>query len=104
MIKAVFYKKSGVFRGFHISGHAGFDVYGKDIVCAAVSSAAMLTVNLVTDHLNSDAEVTAKDNTVSLMLNETGGAPSDVIAALSEHIGMISEDHKGTIRVSVTEV
>ena len=28
-----------------IKGHAGYDVYGKDIVCAAVSSMAITTVN-----------------------------------------------------------
>ena len=33
MIKVVFER-----RGFEASGHANFDEYGKDIVCAAVSS------------------------------------------------------------------
>ena len=28
-----------------IKGHAGYDVYGKDIVCAAVSSIAITTIN-----------------------------------------------------------
>ena len=28
-----------------INGHAGYDVYGKDIVCAAVSSMAITTIN-----------------------------------------------------------
>ena len=28
-----------------IKGHAGYDVYGKDIVCAAVSSMAITTIN-----------------------------------------------------------
>ena len=28
-----------------IKGHAGYDVHGKDIVCAAVSSMAITTIN-----------------------------------------------------------
>lgn len=30
-----------------ISGHAGFDKYGKDIVCAAVSSTVLTTINAI---------------------------------------------------------
>ena len=38
MIDVTIYKdKSGYIRGYNVSGHAEYDVYGKDIVCAAVS-------------------------------------------------------------------
>ncbi len=30
-----------------ISGHAQYDVYGKDIVCAAVSSTVLTTINAI---------------------------------------------------------
>ncbi|NDL67919.1 ribosomal-processing cysteine protease Prp [Anaerotalea alkaliphila] len=33
--------------GFSMDGHAGFDVHGKDIVCAAVSALALNTVNSI---------------------------------------------------------
>ena len=46
MIKAVFYRNQDFdVTGFSISGHAGFDDYGKDIVCAAVSAMSSLVVN-----------------------------------------------------------
>ena len=35
--------------GFRMEGHAGFAEEGEDIVCAAVSSAAYLTVNTLTE-------------------------------------------------------
>lgn len=45
MIKVSFKKNNDKIYELVIRGHAGFDVYGKDIVCAAVSSIAITTVN-----------------------------------------------------------
>ena len=46
MISVTFHKAgSGEYKGFTCSGHAGFDVYGKDIVCASVSVLVINTVN-----------------------------------------------------------
>lgn len=36
-----------------LRGHSGFDVYGKDIVCSAISTASLTTVNLI-DKINSN--------------------------------------------------
>ena len=47
MIKANFIKKDGIITNIKMSGHAKYDEYGKDIVCAAVSSALTLTVNTI---------------------------------------------------------
>lgn len=49
MIKATFFKDSetGTYRGFSLSGHAGYDEYGKDIICASVSALAINTVNSI---------------------------------------------------------
>ena len=49
MIVAEFLKKNGNITGFKVSGHAGYDDIGKDIVCASVSSAVMMTANLITE-------------------------------------------------------
>lgn len=45
MIKVNVKKNNGIINELVIKGHAGYDVYGKDIVCAAVSSMAITTVN-----------------------------------------------------------
>ena len=43
MINVVAFAENGKYTGLKVSGHAGFDEEGKDIVCAAVS---VLTLNL----------------------------------------------------------
>ena len=45
-------KKNEKLYEINISGHSGYDTIGKDIVCSAVSSSFILTVNLL-DKLNS---------------------------------------------------
>lgn len=45
MIKAIFYQKDGITFGFSVTGHAGYDESGKDIVCAGVSALVINTIN-----------------------------------------------------------
>lgn len=46
MTTVTFYKtKVGEYTGFTCKGHVGFDNYGKDIVCAAVSALVINTIN-----------------------------------------------------------
>ncbi len=37
MIKVKIFKNDGFIQRYSMLGHAGFDVYGQDIVCAAIS-------------------------------------------------------------------
>ncbi len=45
MIKVSVKKNNEKINELVIKGHAGYDVHGKDIVCAAVSSMAITTIN-----------------------------------------------------------
>lgn len=45
MIKAIFYQKDGITFGFSVTGHAGYDESGKDIVCAGVSALVINAIN-----------------------------------------------------------
>lgn len=45
MIKVSILKANNHIKNIEISGHSEYDVYGKDIVCAAVSSITTTTVN-----------------------------------------------------------
>ena len=39
--------QAGIYNGLFVKGHAGFDEYGKDIVCAAVSVLVINTLNSI---------------------------------------------------------
>ena len=47
MIKVNVKKNNDNISELVIKGHAGYDVHGKDIVCAAVSSTMLCTVNAI---------------------------------------------------------
>ena len=47
MIKIAFYSKDNSYIGIQIAGHAGYAPSGKDIVCSAVSSLYISTVNAI---------------------------------------------------------
>ena len=54
MIKINLKYNDELIESISISGHANFDVYGKDIVCASVSSIVITSVNAII-RLNSDS-------------------------------------------------
>ena len=51
MIRVEFTKSGELLTSFSVSGHAGYDDYGHDIVCASVTSAVQLTANGITEVL-----------------------------------------------------
>ena len=46
MIKVKLTKNNNYYKGIIITGHANYDDFGKDIVCASVSSTIITSVNI----------------------------------------------------------
>ncbi len=92
MIRSVFYRKNGLFYGFHVSGHAECGDYGHDIVCAGVSSAVMLTVNTVQEFIKADSDVLVRHNAVALKLKNPrqDSAARACVFSLMEHLKHLS--------------
>ena len=44
MTKITFFKKKDNYLGFEVKGHTGKDEYGKDLLCAQLSTVAQLAV------------------------------------------------------------
>ncbi len=105
MIEAAFICANRRVAGFTVSGHAGYADSGKDIVCAAVSSAVQLTANGITEILHFPAEVSAKGDAVSL--HTSGELPAGVQAMLDAfrlHMELLREDYPKFIRIRYLEV
>jgi uncharacterized protein YsxB (DUF464 family) len=67
MIKITFFKNNQFLIGFEISGHSGYATEGSDIVCAAVSSMAQMTVVGLT-HVNNFKLNVKKDSKKGYLL------------------------------------
>lgn len=101
MIIAKFYKNGkDKLLGFEITGHAGFDNSGLDIVCASVSSAAMMTCNTITEIFKLDAKVVVDENTLMLKLvNDETGDGDKLLLGLMLHMTCLSQDYPKCIKV-----
>jgi hypothetical protein len=66
MIKINLKYENNLIEFISITGHAGFDIYGKDIVCASVSSIVITSVNAIV-RLKNDS--ISYDNSNGLSIN-----------------------------------
>ncbi len=102
MIRAVFFR-SGSLRGFELSGHAGSGVYGSDIVCAAVSSAAYMAANTVTEVLSVEADADVRDGYMKFSFSSGNSAAEAVLDGLELHLRELEKEYPKKLKV-ITEV
>jgi len=101
MIQAFFTVMEGRYTGFSVSGHSEMNKPGKDILCAAVSSAVEMAANTITEVLKVKASVNVEENRISLVLPKDASSEdaSNVIAGLRLHLALLSKDYPGRIKV-----
>ena len=104
MIKAVFYLSSKHYRGFDICGHADWADEGKDIVCASVSSAVLLTCNTVTDFFKADSAASCKGNKIRLRINKPDDRTDALLRSLRVHLRNLGKEYGNTITITLSEV
>ena len=105
MISVTFKSHGGVLRGFKISGHSDYSEQGSDIVCAAVSSAAIMAANTVTEIQRLNAEVAEKDGFLKLDLSQNEAEQAGVtLDGLRLHLNALAGVYPQYITVNISEV
>ena len=87
--------------GFEISGHSsmdGDDEIGK-IVCAAVSSAAYMAANTVTDIIGDKAEIFVDDAVMRFYVKNPSVCTVKVLEGLRLHLTELSEQYGSNITI-----
>jgi uncharacterized protein YsxB (DUF464 family) len=85
--------------GFEISGHSGFALEGSDIVCAAISSAAIMAANTVTEIIGGKADITENEGYLRFSLIDTDVESVKVLEGLRLHLMQISEQYPDNIKI-----
>ena len=99
MIRASFRFSARGAAAFTVKGHAGYAGSGRDIVCAAVSSAAYMAANTVTEVLGVRARVCEKEGYLSFGF--TGSEPAaDIVRGLLLHLTQLQEQYPGFIQIT----
>jgi len=105
MIKVDFFGTELIY-GFHITGHSDMNPEGPEILCAAVSSAAYMTANTVTDILGIDPVLEVSDGDMYLKCKTESEAIRcrDIFGGLRLHLCSLSEQYPKYLKVNYSEV
>ena len=105
MINVIFTESDGLICGFELSGHSGYAESGSDIVCSAVSSAALMAANTVIEIQNLNPDITVNDGFLSLNLSKQEAQTAKVILdGLKLHLTALSKEYSEFIKVKISEV
>ena len=94
MIKVSFLKKDGSIIGFELCGHSGFAQEGADIICSAVSSAAYMVANTVTEILNEDAAVEVDDGYMKLIAPKVTEHNQVLFKGMALHLNALAQQYE----------
>lgn len=103
MIRAEFYKSEGLLNRFNITGHAGYADHGSDVVCAAVSSAVQLIVNIL-EEFDCEPSVTVEDDLIDCRITALAQTGSALLEQLVLHLRSVCEEFPKTIKITISEV
>ena len=97
MIK-VEYNKDDIIKDVKISGHAMYDVVGKDIVCSAVSSIVTTTINNILTLDENAIKYVDKDGYI-LITNQDNQMASKLLNNMIDMLRELESDYPKNIKV-----
>ncbi len=103
MIKARFFTEGDFLTGFEIKGHSGYvdDEDADDIVCSAVSSAAYMAANTITDIIGLDAEIDLNDDGFFKFIISPVTEAQTTLRGLKLHLEALSQDYPENIKLTL---
>lgn len=106
MTQCQFTSQGGVLTGFELKGHAGADRSGKDIVCAAVSSAAYMTANTLTEIYGfSENAVTTGDGMLRVSLEpDDAKRCRELMEGFRLHVIELQKQYPKNIQVNTVNI
>ncbi len=105
MTKVVFFADNSRLCGFEISGHSSVsetDTEGK-ILCSAISSAAYMTANTISEIIGDSIDADVKDGYMKIFVKNASEASQKVLEGFSLHISELKKQNETRI-TTYTEV
>ena len=100
MITVRFFNDGELLAGFSVSGHAGLAETGKDILCAAVSSAAYMAANTLIEVCKVECETEVSDGFMEIRPKDTDSeSVQTVLKGLSLHLRELSAQYPKQMKV-----
>ena len=104
MVRVMLFSRGGLLCGFRMRGHAGGQA-GSDIVCAAISSAALMAANTVTDVCGCHAVTRMRDGYLLLAVGSRDlEAANDVLEGLQQHLLELQQQYPKRLQLDLMEI
>ena len=105
MTSVKFFYCNSMMVGFELKGHSTTnenDDFGK-LVCSAISSAAILTANTLTDVLFCDCDINESDGYLKVMLKNKQAEAQVTLNGFKLHIEGLNKEYKSHLKISTEE-
>ena len=104
----IYKSENGSYRRFTCNGHAGYDDYGKDIVCASVSCLVINTINSMDELVHEKMEITTDERKGLIDCRFIGDLSSQGMLLMDSMIlglqGIVSDYGKKYLELKLREV
>jgi len=100
MIKVSITKKDNKIEKITMTGHAMYDEYGKDIVCAAASSIVITTVNAILK-INEKAIQYKNDDDLIITVNSFDTVTTSLINNMIDLLKELETQYKNNIKIII---
>jgi len=90
-------------RNILITGHAGYDEYGKDIVCAAVSSVVLCSVEAVASFDMNAIDVKEEQDRLEIIINKDDNVTRTLINNMINCLKEIEKKYSQNIKITNKE-
>ncbi|WP_067142774.1 ribosomal-processing cysteine protease Prp [Oceanivirga salmonicida] len=105
MIKVLFKKKREKILFFEIKGHSNLSAYGTDIVCAAVSSVSIMTLNGILEYLKYDINYEVNEGYILVDISDIEDNRIDtLINSMYLYLEELAKQYPKNLKLKVMEV
>ncbi len=99
MIKVKINYKDDFIKGFKVTGHANYDDYGKDIVCASVSSIVITSINMALRLDESSVKVANKSGLIEAEVLKQNEIINKVFVNMIDMLKELENDYSKNIKI-----
>jgi uncharacterized protein YsxB (DUF464 family) len=99
MIKVKINYDGNVIKGFKVSGHANYDEYGKDIVCASVSTVVITSINLALKLDEKSVVVTDKPGLIEASILKRDDVINKIFINMKDMLVELQKDYSKNIKI-----
>lgn len=99
MVKVKIKYENDFIKSFKVTGHANYDVYGKDIVCASVSSIVITSINLSYKIDEKSVSANVKEGLIEVEILKYNDVINKIFVNMSDMLKELEKDYSKNIKI-----